>query len=170
VNVYICGIDHEIQTYDGRREAALKKQFEELLRNLVSKHTVQMIGDETYEAKDAIAKRVAGSMGIRWVPVEMSLNAREELGIAHEQRHDRYECVTQDGTPIGFRAKRVLSDGIREEYMLWCALRNSGDAKSILILCGFLHVEELRKRFEKHGCQVITDSLCKYSWYSHPDC
>jgi hypothetical protein len=65
---------------------------------------------------------------------------------------------------------RVLSDGIREEYMLWCALTKAGEARSILILCGSSHADELRQRFEKLGHQVTLDSLCNRSWYSHPEC
>jgi len=114
LKAYICGIDHEIQRYDGKRDAVLKQKYEELLGTLVRGHGIQLIGDETYERKNAISEHVADTLKIRWLPIEMSLKAREELGIAHEQGHERYECVTQNGSPIGFKYKRVLSDAIRE--------------------------------------------------------
>ncbi len=46
----------------------------------------------------------------------MSLAVREALGIVDEQLHERHEPIFSDGSPIGLRLVRVLSDGIREEY------------------------------------------------------
>jgi hypothetical protein len=171
MKVYILGIDHEIQKDDGHTEAALKVKFEELLRQLVRESGIDFIGEETFSEDNTIAKRIADSLGIPRKPIEMSRKARTELGIAEEQKNGRYECIIgEDGTPMGFKSKRVLSDRIREEYMFWRTLTEVGMAQSILILCGFIHAEELGQRFEKAGHQVTTDSLCKRSWYSHPEC
>jgi hypothetical protein len=169
-NVYILGIDHEIQTSDGRRSAEEKVEFEKLLRALVSEHHIEFIGDETYPEKDATTKSVARSLDIRWEPIEMSLAAREALGIANEQLHERHEPIFSGGIPISSRVVRVLSDGIREEYMLWRTLTMADEAKNILVLCGFSHVDELCQRFEKAGHQVTTDSLCVREWYVNPEC
>jgi hypothetical protein len=169
-NVYILGIDHELQTFDGRRTAQEKGEFERLLRALVSEHHIDFIGDETYPEKNAIAKSVASSLHIRWEPIEMSLVAREALGITHEQLHERHEAIFSGGTPVGSKVVRVLSDGIREEYMLWCTLTKADEAQNILVLCGFSHVDELRQRFEKAGHRVTTDTLCGREWYVNPDC
>ncbi|MGB7024903.1 MAG: hypothetical protein WBD73_13975 [Candidatus Acidiferrales bacterium] len=149
--VYILGIDHDIQTFDGRRTEAEKAEFEKLLRVLVSEHHIEFIGDETYQDKDAIAKSVARSLSIDWEPIEMSLAARDALEITEEQLHDRHEPIMRGGIPVGSRVVRVLSDGIREEYMLWRTLTKADEANNILVLCGFSHVDELRERFEKGG-------------------
>ena len=82
----------------------------------------------------------------------------------------RYEPVFDDNLPMGFKANRVLSDGIREEYMLWRTLTKAGNVESVLVLCGFSHAKELSHRFERHDCRVTLDSLCNRDWYSHPDC
>jgi hypothetical protein len=169
-NVYILGIDHEIQTFDGRRSGEEKSEFEKLLRALVSEYQIEFIGEETYPEKDSIAKSVARSLDIHWKPIEMSLMAREALGIADEQLHELHEPIFSGGIPVGSRVVRVLSDGIREEYMLWRALTMAEEAKNILVLCGFSHVDELRQKFEKAGHQVTTDSLCCRPWYVNPEC
>lgn len=44
-NVYVLGIDHEIQVFDGKRTAVEKAKFEELLRALVSEHRIEFIGE-----------------------------------------------------------------------------------------------------------------------------
>jgi hypothetical protein len=136
----------------------------------LSEYHIGFIGDETYPEKDAIAKSVARSLDIRWEPIEMSFAAREALGIAEEQLHHRHEPIFSGGIPVGSRVVRVLSDGIREEYMLWRTLTQADQAGNILILCGFSHVDELCQRFEKAGHQVTTDSLCGREWYLNPEC
>jgi hypothetical protein len=115
-SVYILGIDHEIQTY-GKRAQEDKIEFEKLLRQLMAERYIEFVGEETYPEKNAIAKFVAESLAIRWEPIEMSLAAREELGIVDEQLHERHEPIFSGGIPIGSRVVRVLSDGIREEYI-----------------------------------------------------
>lgn len=167
-NVYILGIDHEIQTLDGKRAGNEKAEFESLLRALVPE--AEFIGEETLPEKETVAKSVTSSLGIRWEPIEMSAAAREALGIADEQLRERHEPIIQGGIPVGSRVVRVLSDGIREEYMLWRTLTKADEASNILVLCGFSHVDELRQKFEKAGHQVTTDSLCTRKWYTHPDC
>lgn len=169
-NIYILGIDHEVQTFDGSRTAEEKAEFDKLLRELVSEHHIEFIGDETYPEKNAIAKSVAKSLQIPWEPIEMSFAAREALGIANEQLQERHEPVFSGGIPVGSRVVRVLSDGIREEYMVWSTLTKADEAENILVLCGFSHVDELRQRFERACCQVKTDSLCGREWYVNPEC
>ncbi len=169
-NIYILGIDHEIQTFDGKRTVNEKAEFESLLRALVSEHRAEFIGEETFPEKETIVRSVASSLGIRWEPIEMSAAAREALGIADEQLRERHEPIFNGGIPVSSRIVRVLSDGIREEYMLWRTLTKADEAKNVLVLCGFSHVDELRERFEKAGHKVTRGSLCKREWYKHPDC
>jgi hypothetical protein len=140
-NVYILGIDHKIQTFDGSRTAEEKSDFEKLLRALASKRHIEFIGEEAYSENDAIAKSVAGSVDIRWEPIEMSLAAREALGIADEPLHERHEPIFSGGIPISSRGVRALSDGIREEYMFWRTLTKADEAQNILVFCGFSHVD-----------------------------
>lgn len=170
MKIYILGIDHEIQVFDGKRTTEEKTKFEKLLRELVSEHHIEFIGDETYRRKKAIAKSVARLLHIHWGPIEMSLTARKALGIAEEQALQRSEPIFRDNLVVGSKRTRVLSDGLREEYMIWRTITKAEEARSILVLCGFSHVDELCKKFEKAGYQVTTDSLCRHDWYTHPDC
>jgi hypothetical protein len=170
MKVYILGLDHAIQNYeDPRSDAAARKNLETLLREIIQKATVQFIGEETFRDISTVARCLAVPMDIRWEAIEMSTKAREELGIAEEQTKQRTEItVTENGVrPVN---QRVLSDEIREAYMLWRVLTAGRRAQSVLVLCGFSHAEPLRQRFENHGHHVTLDSLCNHAWYSHPDC
>jgi hypothetical protein len=148
MKIYVLGIDHEIQTFDGRRTQEEKANFEGLVRALVAEHRIEFIGDETYAEKDAIAKSVANSLGIHWEPIEMTKEVRRELGIEHEQANRPLEMIpTIEGVQLG-KEKRVASGIIREAYMVGRTLTSAAEFGNILILCGFIHADELRKRFE----------------------
>lgn len=167
-NIYVLGIDHEIQTFCGKRTQEEKDKFKNLLEMLVREHSIQFVGEECNPDKCTIAKCLASSSNIQWQPIEMSREAREALGIAEEQRNHRQ--TFDDITCIPSPQKRVLSDGIREEYMVWRTLTKAGDVQNILVLCGSLHAEELYNKFKKHSRNVTVVSLSKCPWYTHPDC
>jgi len=169
MNIYIVGIDHEIQLRDGWSVNS-HAEFEKLLREIIREHDITFIGDETFAQKNAIAKEVAKSLDILWEPIEMPVAMRAERGIAKEQKNRPFETVVSDEGVLTRRYKRVPSDSIREDYMVERAIAKAGAAMSILILCGFNHAPDLHTRFAKLGHRVTLDSLCKRSWYKHPDC
>jgi len=60
---------------------------------------------------------------------------------------------------------RVPSDAIREQYMFERAVEGSGEASSILVLCGNFHVQELARRFSARQDSVTVDAVYNYGWY-----
>lgn len=165
-NIYILGLDHEIQTFCSKRTQ--EDKFKNLLETLVRKHSIQFIGEEYPLDKCTIAKCLAKLLNIPWEQIDMSEEMDEALGIAEEQKNRprRFDDIEL----VPYPEERVLSDGIREEYMVWRTLTKAGDVQNILVLCGSLHAEELDNKFRKHDCNVMVDSLSKYPWYAHPDC
>jgi hypothetical protein len=77
----------------------------------------------------------------------MPQELRVELGIENEQNNRPYEDAISDEGRVTRKYKRIPSDAIREDYMVRYAMTKAGEAKSILILCGFNHGRELRDRF-----------------------
>jgi hypothetical protein len=171
MKVYILGIDHEIQLADGGRKETNRTEFIKLLSEIFSQHHIGFIGEETFPEKASIARVWGGLSGIRWQSIEMSMNARTELGIAVEQASGRYEPIFEENLVVGStKPRRVLSDYIREEYMLWRTVNTVDEAANILVLCGLMHAENLGKLFRREGHEVTVDSLCNYPWYSHSEC
>ena len=147
--------DHRIQViprviHDPRGDRE-RKRFELVLRKLVRDRTVDLIGEETYPEKNTIAKKVANRLGLRWEAIEMSLKARDELGITEDQNNRPHGNET-----------RVSSDGIREEFMVWKSLHKAGGAQSILIICGRMHKDAVAQKFREAGHKVDLDGLCNY--------
>jgi hypothetical protein len=172
MNVYILGLDHETQQRDGKASAVYHDEFEKLVRELITKHDITFIGDETYIEKKSIAREIADDLKIRWEPIEMTTEMREQLGIVCDQAERLVAIGNGWKEPIRFKETRVRSDSIREEYMFWKAATKAeeANAESILILCGFQHAGELQRIFQKDGHRVTLDSLCTRPWYTHPDC
>jgi hypothetical protein len=155
MEILILGLqDHRIQEAprsfrDPLREQQ-RRQLELLLRRVVQSRKVDFIGEETYPARNTIAKQVAHCLGFRWVAIEMSERARDELGIAEEQR-------TRPASP---NESRVASDAIREEFMVWKTLKEAVSAQSILVVCGLMHTHALAERFRKAGYEPDIQDLC----------
>ncbi len=171
MNFYILGIDHQIQVTNGQRTDEEKLKYGELVQTLLSQNDIKLVGEEILNEQKSIAKVIAEAKSIRWAPIEMSTAARLELGIAEEQAYDRYEPVFKGGVPVAsVGPRRVQSDYIREEFMVWRTLTEAEDAANVLVLCGLMHVEFLQKLFQRDGHRVTADSLCKRDWYSHPEC
>jgi hypothetical protein len=154
MRMLILGLDHAIQKIPGNFPNPRKDRYEGLVKQLVKNRTVEFIGEEAYPNWRTIAKRIAGSLnGVHWEAIEMSLEQRDALGITEDQNSRPSDNV------------RVLSDPIREAYMVWRAIMKAGAVQSSMILCGRLHTEELGERFRKAGHDVRTDDLLKYGWY-----
>ena len=54
---------------------------------------------------------------------------------------------------------RVPEDDIREDCFVKKILSNACEAPSIVIICGDLHVQALKRKLEAHGHKVETDEI-----------
>lgn len=172
MKIYILGADHEIQRGTDRVSTEDIARFKTLLEQIISENDIEFIGEEIVPNIETVAGHIAEQLDLPCEIIEMSAPAREALGIAEEQRH-RSVPIFEGGIPVAFGGHvRVLSDGVREEYMVWSSITKAEEVKadSILVLCGLSHAAELRDRFEKYGHTVTLDSLCERPWYSHSQC
>jgi hypothetical protein len=177
MNVYILALDHLTQNRDARERvpASYHEKFEKLVRALIAERGITFIGDETFQERFPIAKEVADSLHIDWERIEMTTKARKELDIEDEQLHERHQPMDMESwssNAVFVPARRVPSDSIREEYMVWRAVKKAEEARAenLLILCGFQHADRLQVIFQRENHQVTMGSLCDYPWYRNVDC
>jgi hypothetical protein len=181
MNVLVLGVDHEIQRVDAWRSDEMKIAYRNLLTALVAKHGVQFICEEADPDYETVAAQLTLSLNLPfpWKSIDMPEEARSAAGIYEEQKK-RVE-VTLPGTVNTHNAAdgfyldlkngrhrfsaRVASDAVREDYMVERAVEYAGEARSLMVLCGNFHVEELARRFRAHCDNVTTDALYKYDWY-----
>ncbi len=182
MNAFVLGVDHELQRLDAWRNDAMKHEYRNLLNQLVEQRGVQFIGEEASPAVECVGRQIAVIRNLprEWRNIEMPPEMRQELGIDHEQNNrlveDRLGGIQSYLGDDGYYENRrngwhrfyarVPSDDIREDYMTQRALEGAGNAESVLLLCGSMHVGELRKRFVGAGHNVAVDFLHNYGWYS----
>jgi hypothetical protein len=181
MNVLVVGIDHEIQKVDAWRSDEMKTAYRNLLTTLVATHGVQFICEEAHPTLETVAAQLTISLKLPfpWKNIDMPEEARRAAGIYEEQMnrvpvpvpgtvntHTAAEGFYLDlkNGRHSFTA-RVASDAVREAYMVERAVEYAGEAKSIMVLCGNFHVEELAKRFSARGNVVQKDAVYKYDWY-----
>jgi hypothetical protein len=177
MKILIIGVGHRFQEPKMGSDPCLVANRKDLLKRLVTKRVsegrIKFVGEETKFIDDAgtesietIARQIVVSQGgLSWKNIHISKAAENALRITEEQASR--ESISQemlDGVPA-YKERRLPSDAIREEYMVWRATTEARkvNAENILILCGDLHTEEMAKRLRRDGHQVETDYLCQYT-------
>lgn len=163
-NAFVLGLDHTIQyTDDGGRLAAI-------INNLCEKHNVDLIAEEcnttTYASEETIGKKMANSLGIKWLSIEMPATCKEDLGIlpSLKLRHVSFDEWSGPLPPeIPDTTYFPRADRLREEY--WLNKIHIANPKSVLVTCGFIHVRPFGKRMEDAEFLVEKASLCDHAWY-----
>jgi hypothetical protein len=70
-----------------------------------------------------------------------------------------------DDLPNLSEAEKERCHREREEYMFAKTLQDAGDANSIILICGRLHVKPLAVRFHDTGHTVQTTDVQSQPWY-----
>lgn len=182
MNVLILGVDHEIQKVDAWRSEEMKTAYRDLLREIVGHYEVQFIGGEVGPDDETVGAQLTAALNLPfpWRNIDMPETARKAACIFQEQRdrvpEPRLGTVQTHLAADGFYfdlgngsheyCPRVPSDSVREDYMFARALEGAGEACSMLILVGNLHVEELAARFVAHGDATTQDAVYRYPWYN----
>jgi len=177
MKILIIGVGHGFQepkTSSDLCPVAIRKDLlKRLVTERINERRIKFVGEETKftddvgtESVETIARQIAVSQGgLSWKNIHISKAAENALGITEEQdSRGRISQEMLDGVPA-YKERRLPSDAVREEYMVWRATTEARkvDAENILILCGNLHAEEMAKRLRRDGHQVETDYLCQYA-------
>jgi hypothetical protein len=178
MKVVILGLAHGVQAKDGACSAVQKLEYRKLLSQLVGDRAVEFIGEEQPPGHSTIARELANSLGIRWEPIDMSESEKESRGVPKTWfRIPRYlgdkarTCLTEEGYQRDLRngwveiEPRHESDKMRDEFMFNRVICCAGSAKSVLVLCGYNHLMELKRKFLETGHDVDCDALYKYEWF-----
>lgn len=92
-----------------------------------------------------ICQEIAAARCLHWFNVDMSDEEKEEGGILEAQRN---RPAPADGAHY-----RIPSDRIREEA--WVGKLTSSKNGTIIVVCGYLHLDELVKRLRAEGHTIL---------------
>jgi hypothetical protein len=161
MDFWIVAIDHELQLErypnDPPGRKLQKDQLEALLEVEIPKRKVRFIAEESKIGKATIAFALgtASNPQIPWKNISMTDAERAAAGIAEALKNrpghpDRETMST-------WIESRIPEDDVREEFFIEETIRGAGDAQSILMLLGDMHVDAVAAKLEKLGHRVSTN-------------
>jgi hypothetical protein len=178
MKVFILGLAHGVQTADGGCSAAQKSKYREFLSQLIRERSVEFIGEEQSPGRATIAGEIAKSLGIPWQPIDMSESEKKKLGVpkksGNEPRYlgaDAYTQLTEEGYQANLGdgwvdiERRHPTDNVRDDFMFDRVICGVGSVNSVLVLCGYNHLIQLKRKFREAGHDVDSDVLYKYKWF-----
>jgi len=160
MKITITGLNHEVQWKDvpGRR---LQTEIEKFLKN----SPVELIAEEAYRLPTTVGQRLAYKYDIPWLEVDMHYAERKEHGIDDGKRkqgprlNDKMEST---GKSYCYFCPEI--DEVREKH--WMArLERNGSVGSVLFICGLLHVNSLKEKWEYLGHIVERWNLHDTDWF-----
>jgi hypothetical protein len=161
VNVWIVAIDHELQLIrdsgDSDKRRAQKERLEVILEAGIPGRQVQFIAEESKLDKATIAMVLAAKSipTIPWINIIMTDSERDAASITEALKnrpgHPDYDTMEF------WIERRIPEDEIREAFFIKQTLSHAGDARSILMLLGDLHVNAVGEKLKAMGHQVTTD-------------
>ena len=161
MDFWIVAIDHGLQLQrvatDSTKTKAQKDQLEALLEAEIFRHQVRFIGEESKQGAVTITSALADAADpkIPWKNIDMTGPERDAAGIAEALKH-RPGHPDSD-TMQTWIESRIPEDEIREDFFISQTLRYAGDAQSILMLLGDMHVDSVAEKLRKLGHRVSTN-------------
>lgn len=172
MNILIISINHRFQLIKG----VVASEWDRLRDHLASLllHEIEMrhstfIGEEAAPNpnRPTIAQRLAGahSPPIFWQNIDMTESERKLAGIYDALMNRPYHPQWR-GSQAVMIEHRIPEDNVREEFMVSKAIECSGEAESILVICGDMHSRALKQKFERLGHRVAAneDLITEKNW------
>jgi len=171
---FIVAVDHGWQLVPHGVETpeseAAKTRFRDLLVQTINARGVDLICEESDPCRLSIAQEIAYEHNprIAWKNIIMSAEERLEAGIWEALLHRPAHTIEEAEWFYRTVDHRIAEDSIREEFFAKTVLEtvNKTNAKSILILCGDMHMDFLKDILEGRGKQVETNRelIAKKYW------
>lgn len=159
--VIVVGCNHGIQQKDpdqvfGDSDAVTeqKRCFTNFLETTIERGKVDFIGEEWGLPTQAIARSLATERQIPWANINTSTDDLRTMGIPCDYVHGSY--------PVDDKGRW---NAMREEFMLKKIRQERGEAKNVLIICGFCHQGPLKKLLEKTGEHPELVNYRTLGWY-----
>lgn len=164
MRIFIIGVRHQIQpdeirvwSSSGKLEAFQRQQkenFASLLRASIAENCIQVVAEETVHGEDTVTKRVC-DVNCRYVNIEMPPDLRTARGIP----------AGYNESPDIPSSARERWNREREEYMGEKTIAEAGEAESVMLVCGWGHMQAFADRFENVGHTVEMTDLRNQPWY-----
>jgi len=166
MNFLVIAIEHPTQIVplrdDAQETVKQKGRLEQTVNDAITRERVDLICEESDPVRLSIAQRIAFEHHprISWKNIVMTAQERLEAGIWEALQYRPSRTVfPDDGMPPYQIQYRIPEDDTRENFFRDAILAEalSLNARSVLILCGDMHVEPLKDKLEAVGHAARTD-------------
>jgi len=167
INIVIVSVNHTDQISPLREETRIpevmekKEKVRSLVKAIVASGRVDLICEESNPCHLSIAQEEAFNRKPRipWKNINMTSQERLEAGVWEPLLYRPYDLEFTDEANAIKIEYRVPEDDVREEFFKDEILRTAKErgAKNVLVLCGDMHTEALKRKLENAGCEVKTD-------------
>jgi hypothetical protein len=157
--IVIFGCNHRAQlaTPEVAEEGSILHVFRGRLADLVAKHSIQFIGEETNQRVKSFAEEFADKNGIVYSNIDIPLKVQGSIEHRRQEEYDDLNNIVINLLKTCRYAKAW--NLVREYHMGQTFLRESNGLSSLLI-CGDLHANPLKEMFEKQGRHVTVTPAC----------
>lgn len=166
MQVLIISVNHQIQprlikggSSDGSVEAferGQKERFAQLLQTKIRERSMEFLGEEARYDEETIAQKICELENCRYANIDMTPEERERRNIP--------PGYADEGSKV-CEAEIARCHREREQYMCQKALAETGESKSILLICGRTHAGPMNRELERRGHSVEIIDLKDQSWY-----
>jgi hypothetical protein len=150
---HIVGCNHGIQTgiggfadFDGTDQNEQRGHFSTMVENICVNHATQIVLEEDGDPEETAAKQIADQRKIPWRDINTSNNDKDRMGIPRDYVSGAY----------GAEEKREWHRQ-REQFMLERINEYGKGAQTLLVICGFVHVQPLAALLAHCGTVRQTD-------------
>jgi hypothetical protein len=157
--VYVIGANHGIQrqepdVWDTPQSRGQSNHFGELVTEIVRKNKVQFIGEEWGLPSLTVAHALADDGNLPWVDINTTAEELETMNIPRDYVNGNYT-----------NEQRERWHRLREEAFIQKLLEQKGDAQSLIVVCGFVHLQPLTQSLQKICKTVEPVDYRTMSWY-----
>ena len=159
--IHIVGCNHGIQVgiggFTGLDPADQNEQrahFRVLLENICEEQAIQIVLEEDGAPEETAGEQIAAQRNIPWTDINTSNNDKTQMGIPIDYVTGPY---TED--------QKSNWNHQRELFMVGKINEHRSEGESLLIICGFVHVQPLGEILGQDGTSVQQWDYRNLDWY-----
>ncbi len=159
--IHIVGCNHGIQVgvggfadYDTAEQNEQRAHFRALLESICEEQAIQIVLEENGAPEETAGEQIAAQLSISWADINTSNDDKIQMGIPTDYVTGPY---TEE--------QKNTWNHQRELFMMGKINEHRREGESLLIICGFAHIQPLGEILGQDGTSI---QICDYrnlDWY-----
>jgi hypothetical protein len=159
--IHIVGCNHGIQVgiggftgLDPPEQNEQRAHFRALLESICDGQAIQIVLEEDGAPEETAGEQIAAQRTIPWIDINTSNDDKNQMGVPIDYVTGPY---TED--------QKNNWNHQRELFMAGKINEHRSEGESLLIICGFTHMQPLAKILEQDGTPIQLRDYRNLDWY-----